>query len=161
MKHVTIDSDAAPPDAPSAPYLGFSSNYSLSAAQEPPAEDGECRSPTSERFDVESVHTEQHRFRRVSNVSTHSSHHPLTQTKTQTQTSHHVHYSKKVFSQPLINGSVVGLGERLLEKLHWRERLRHFTWSFFTMTMATGGIANVIYEGAFLGEMTHRHGLLD
>lgn len=45
------------------------------------------------------------------------------------------------------NTSVVSLGERLLEKLHWRERIRHYTWTFFTMTMATGGIANVLYEG--------------
>ena len=35
----------------------------------------------------------------------------------------------------------------ILEKLHWRERIRHFTWTFFTLTMATGGIANVLYEG--------------
>lgn len=34
--------------------------------------------------------------------------------------------------------------------MNFRERLRHFTWSFFTMTMATGGIANVIYTGANL-----------
>ncbi|KAL8962382.1 MAG: hypothetical protein Q9183_005166, partial [Haloplaca sp. 2 TL-2023] len=32
-----------------------------------------------------------------------------------------------------------------LEKLHWRVRIRHFTWNFFSMTMATGGIANVLY----------------
>ena len=31
--------------------------------------------------------------------------------------------------------------------LPWRERLKHFTWSFFTITMATGGIANVLYAG--------------
>jgi hypothetical protein len=30
-------------------------------------------------------------------------------------------------------------------KLPIRERLRHFTWAWFTMTMATGGIANVLY----------------
>ena len=43
--------------------------------------------------------------------------------------------------------SSASLGERLLERLHWRERIRHFTWTFFTMTMATGGIANVLYNG--------------
>lgn len=35
----------------------------------------------------------------------------------------------------------------LEKKLEWRERIRHFTWTFFTMTMATGGIANVLYTG--------------
>ena len=38
-------------------------------------------------------------------------------------------------------------GHELLEKLAWKERLRHFTWTFFTITMATGGIANVLYAG--------------
>lgn len=37
--------------------------------------------------------------------------------------------------------------ELSLERLHWRERIRHYTWTFFTMTMATGGIANVLYAG--------------
>ena len=44
----------------------------------------------------------------------------------------------------LSNGS---LAHNILEKLQWRERIRHYTWTFFTMTMATGGIANVLYEG--------------
>lgn len=33
-------------------------------------------------------------------------------------------------------------------KLSWRERVRHFTWTWFCMTMATGGIANVLYTGS-------------
>ena len=43
----------------------------------------------------------------------------------------------------------------LIEKLEWRERIRHFTWTFFTMTMATGGIANVLYTGT--GPCTTAH----
>lgn len=30
--------------------------------------------------------------------------------------------------------------------LSWKERIRHFTWAYFTLTMATGGIANVLYS---------------
>ncbi|PGH29618.1 hypothetical protein GX50_07626 [[Emmonsia] crescens] len=30
-------------------------------------------------------------------------------------------------------------------ELPWKERIRHFTWAFFTLTMATGGLANVLY----------------
>lgn len=33
--------------------------------------------------------------------------------------------------------------------LSWKQRIRHFTWAFFTLTMATGGIANVLYSGQF------------
>lgn len=32
----------------------------------------------------------------------------------------------------------------------WKKRIRHFTWTFFTMTMATGGIANVLHTGSDL-----------
>ena len=45
------------------------------------------------------------------------------------------------------NLSSTSLAHSILEKLHWRERIRHYTWTFFTMTMATGGIANVLHSG--------------
>lgn len=32
-------------------------------------------------------------------------------------------------------------------RLSWRKRIRHITWAYFTLTMATGGLANVLYEG--------------
>ncbi|KAL8994096.1 MAG: hypothetical protein Q9169_005852 [Polycauliona sp. 2 TL-2023] len=47
---------------------------------------------------------------------------------------------------PLLNLSKLDLR---LERLHWRERIRHYTWTFFTATMATGGIANVLHSVPF------------
>jgi hypothetical protein len=35
--------------------------------------------------------------------------------------------------------------DKHIHRLAMRERIRHFTWTWFTMTMATGGIANVLY----------------
>lgn len=40
-------------------------------------------------------------------------------------------------------------GEDGKVKLGFRGRIQHFTWTWFTMTMATGGIANVLYTGMF------------
>lgn len=34
-------------------------------------------------------------------------------------------------------------------KLSWKKRIRHFTWAYFTLTMATGGIANVLSASRF------------
>ncbi|KAF2280168.1 uncharacterized protein EI97DRAFT_439229 [Westerdykella ornata] len=39
--------------------------------------------------------------------------------------------------------------ESLEGKIGFRGRIRHFTWTWFTMTMATGGIANVLYTVPF------------
>jgi len=36
-----------------------------------------------------------------------------------------------------------------MRELNLRQRIKHFTWSFFTLTMATGGIANVLYAVPF------------
>lgn len=44
-------------------------------------------------------------------------------------------------------GETEGEGRFGKPHLSWRERIRHFTWTWFTMTMATGGIANVLYTG--------------
>jgi hypothetical protein len=39
--------------------------------------------------------------------------------------------------------------DRYIHQLAIKERVRHFTWTWFTMTMATGGIANVLYYPSF------------
>lgn len=31
--------------------------------------------------------------------------------------------------------------------LPWKERVKHTTWAYFTMCMATGGLANVLHAG--------------
>ena len=46
-----------------------------------------------------------------------------------------------------LNLSNSSLAHSILDELHWRERARHFTWTYFTMTMATGGISNVLHNG--------------
>lgn len=52
-----------------------------------------------------------------------------------------------MFGGHTLNQSNISLGNGISEKLEWRERIRHYTWTYFTMTMATGGVANVLYAG--------------
>lgn len=42
------------------------------------------------------------------------------------------------------------LTESTVSALSWKKRIRHVTWAYFTLTMATGGLANVLYEGMYI-----------
>ena len=62
----------------------------------------------------------------------------------------HGHLGALAHSLPLMQSPLSSATHALskgLEKLAWKHRIRHFTWTFFTVTMATGGIANVLYQG--------------
>lgn len=51
-------------------------------------------------------------------------------------------------------------GERPKTKVGFRDRVACFTWTWFTMTMATGGIANVIHSSNILSMHSAKGGLL-
>ncbi|KAG0156442.1 C4-dicarboxylate transporter/malic acid transport protein, putative [Penicillium digitatum] len=45
--------------------------------------------------------------------------------------------------------SLFGLKPTVSGELSWKKRIRHVTWAYFTLTMATGGLANVLYQVPF------------
>lgn len=46
-------------------------------------------------------------------------------------------------------------GDRYVNEEHlpWRERVKHTSWAWFTMTMATGGLANVLHAGKHYSQL--------
>mgnify|MGYP001657884579 CR=1 FL=1 len=45
------------------------------------------------------------------------------------------------------NGLGIAVRRKPPSRLGWKKRIRHVTWAYFTLTMATGGLANVFYQG--------------
>jgi hypothetical protein len=45
------------------------------------------------------------------------------------------------------NGLEIAVRRKPPSRIGWKKRIRHVTWAYFTLTMATGGLANVFYEG--------------
>lgn len=46
-----------------------------------------------------------------------------------------------------VTGRDDSLDEEKPKRLSWKQRVKHVTWAWFTLTMATGGIANVLHHG--------------
>lgn len=62
--------------------------------------------------------------------------------------SHHIEFPlSALLGAQALNLSDVAPQTPVSDTLGWRDRIRHFTWTFFSLTMATGGIANVLFTG--------------
>lgn len=67
--------------------------------------------------------------------------------RTDTRPRVHSHPVERDAPISLDHVQMIQVGGDELPVLGWKERVRHFTWTWFTLTMATGGIANVIHNG--------------
>lgn len=133
-KHVTIDpsSTKSPSENGTTVYRGMHiPKHMLS-----PGQDG-YRTPTFEDYEMQKPGS-----KILNGASTPNG----TATPIGHSTSNSLHH-RRPHTPRHLNLSSTSLPHSILDKLHWRERIRHYTWTFFTMTMATGGISNVLYNG--------------
>lgn len=107
-----------------------------------PEQDG-YRTPTIEDYEQHNSSSTRARHRHAGSSTDNHFHLPITLPPS------------AMFTKRNISLSNLNPAPRILEKLEWRERIRHFTWTFFTMTMATGGIANVIHSGENTGRNSY------
>jgi len=135
-KHVTIDASApGTPNKRSSTERNFYSHdaipdktmntprYMLS-----PGEDG-YRTPTYEDYELQNT---PRRAQQNGGFSDKSSHPRLPHTP---------HTPPPFFGRASANPSSTSLAHSILGKLQWRERIRHFTWTFFALTMAVSHIS--------------------
>ena len=59
-------------------------------------------------------------------------------------------YMRPASARSHLSISMMALSEKLDEKIEWKQRIRHFTWNFFSMNMATGGVANVLHSRMYI-----------
>lgn len=140
-KHVTIDDSSTGPSSeePRRTLQGDTTVYRgmhIPMHMLSPGQDG-YRTPTIEDYEAQNDGTTGPNGARTPNgLATPNGH----------STPNSLHHRQPHIRHHL-NLSSSSLAHSILDKLHWRDRIRHFTWTFFTMTMATGGIANVLYTG--------------
>ena len=141
QKHVTIDDPSTEADSeePRRTVQDDTSVYRgmhIPKHMRSPGQDG-YRTPTIEDYEAQnSGPTTPSGARTPNGVATSNGH----------STPNSMHH-RQPHARHHLNLSSSSLAHSILDKLHWRERIRHYTWTFFTITMATGGIANVLYTG--------------
>lgn len=142
-KHVTIDDPSAAPSSEEPQRIFQDDNTAYRGIHTPthtlsPQQDG-YRTPTIEDHEVQNGGPTTPNGARTptsNGLATPNGH----------STPNSLHHRLPHFRHHL-NSSSTSLAHSIFDKLHWRERIRHYTWTFFTMTMATGGISNVLYNG--------------